>query len=281
MLKYKIIFGDAEEVLKDMDDNSVGLIVTSPPYYQMRDVMKYRSYSDFLDKMEKIFRELYRVLKVGRVFALNVSDEYIYKGKDYDVGMDLYYIAKNQCNFRDEEKIIWAKPTGMNTGASKRFGNFIKNPYPFYYKPNRIFEFIFILTKGKMTRITMGQRSKKSEASRVEGDMKKFNSNVWKIGTSSQDNPWDHKLDDSAHTAMFPEVLPDNIIKLYSLKEDVVLDPFLGSGTTMVAAKNNERSCIGIEIDEGLLPLLKVKTHWMQKNLRDDVEYEIIKYEEK
>lgn len=274
-LFYKLIISDAEEALKNIESNSVGLVVTSPPYFQMRDVMHYKNYDEFLDKMERIFQEIYRVLKVGRVFVLNVPDGYIYKEKDYDVGLDLYFIARKKCNFRDEEKIIWVKPTGMSSGASKRFGNFLKQPYPFYYKPNRIFEFIFILTKGSMTKITMGHRSKQLENSKVVGDMKAYNSNVWKLGTSSQDNPWNYKFDDSEHIAMFPESLPDLVIKFYSLVGDIVLDPFCGSATTLLAAKKNQRSCICIERDKKYLDLIKRKTNWTQNSLDKDVEYKI------
>ncbi|MCK4329786.1 site-specific DNA-methyltransferase [candidate division WOR-3 bacterium] len=273
-LFYKLIIDDAEEALKDIESNSIGLVVTSPPYYQMRDVMQYKSYDEFLDKMERIFKDIYRVMRPGRVFALNVPDGYIDKGKDYDVGLDLYFIARNMCNFKDEEKIIWMKPTGMLSGASKRFGNFLKQPYPFIYKPNRIWEFVFILTKGNMNRISMGHKSSKfKEENIVVGDMKAYSSNVWHLGTSSQDNPWDYKLDDSDHTAMFPQMLSDLVIQFYSLKGDVVLDPFLGSGTTLESARTLERSCIGIEMRSELIPLIKTKCHWLQQGIGEKIEW--------
>lgn len=274
-LFYKLFIDDAEKALKSMESNSVGLIVTSPPYFQMRDVMKYKSYEDFLDKMERIFAEIYRVLKPGRVFALNVPDGYIDQGKDYDVGLDLYYIARKKCNFRDEEKIIWVKPSGMTSGASKRFGNYIKQPYPFIYYPNRVWEFIFILTKGKMTTVSFGHKSKFVEASRVVGDMKAYNSNLWKLGTSSQDNPWNYKFDDSAHTAMYPQLLSDLVIQFYSLVGDVVLDPFVGSGTTILSAINYQRSCVGIEMREELIPLIKRKCNWQQQAIGEKIEWSI------
>lgn len=277
-LFYRLIISDAEEALKNIESNSIGLVATSPPYYQMRDVMKYRSYDEFLQKMERIFAEIYRCLKPGRCFAINVPDGYIEKGKDYDVGIDLYFVARKKCNFRDEEKIIWVKPTGMASGASKRFGNFLKQPFPFYYKPNRIWEFVFILTKGKMTEISFGHKSSKfKEENRVVGDMKKFSSNLWKLGTSSQENPWDYKFDDSLHTAMYPQMLSDLVIQFYSLKGDVVLDPFLGSGTTLESARTLERSCIGIEMREELIPLIKTKTHWNQQGIDSKVEWIIEK----
>ena len=277
-LFYKLIISDAEEALKNIESNSIGLVVTSPPYYQMRDVMKYRSYDEFLDKMERIFIEVYRTLKPGRIFALNVADHYIEKEKDYDVGIDLYNIARKECNFKSVEHIIWVKPTGMTSGASKRFGNFLKQPYPFIYKPNRIWEFVFILTKGNMDRISMGHKSSKfKEENIVVGDMKKYNSNIWSLGTSSQENPWDYKLDDSLHTAMYPQMLSDLVIQFYSLKGDVVLDPFLGSGTTLESARTLERSCIGIEMREELVPLVKTKTHWNQQGIDSKVEWIIEK----
>jgi DNA modification methylase len=276
-LFYKIIIGDWVEAAKLVDSNSVGLCVTSPPYIDMRGVMKWPSYEVFLEKMEKCLCEVYRVLKPGRVLGLNVPPQYIWKEKRYDLGFDLLNVAMKRCNFKLEEPIIWAKPRNMaNSDGSKRFGNFLKFPYPFYYKPNAIYEFIFILTKGKLSRISMGHKSKFIKESRVLGSMIKYNSDIWELHTSSQENPWDVYLDDSAHIAMYPEILPELVIKFYSLKEDIVLDPFVGSGTTLASAKKNQRSCIAVEIDKSMLPLIKKKTNWLQRDLDNAVEYEIV-----
>ena len=275
-LFYKLIIGDWTDVSNNIESNSIGLCVTSPPYIDMRGVMYWSSYDAFLEKMKDYFKEIYRVLHPGRVFALNISPEYIWKEKKYDIGFDFLNIAMKDCNFNLEESIVWVKPTGMTGGASKRFGNYIKQPFPFMYKSNRIYEFIFILTKGKMDRISMGHKSKKfKEENRVVGDMKAYNSNIWKLGTSSQDNPWDYKHDDSAHTAMYPKQLSDLVIRFYSLKGDIVLDPFLGSGTTLESARTLERSCIGIEMREELIPLIKTKTHWNQQGIEKNIEWVI------
>ena len=260
-----------------MESNSVGLVVTSPPYLDMRGVMKWNSYEAFLEKMKDCFTEIYRVLKPGRIFALNVSPGYIWKEKNYDVGFDFLNIAMKDCNFKLEEPIIWTKPSGMTSGASNRFGNYLKQPYPFYYKPNRTWEFIFILTKGKMTTVSFGHKSKFVEDSRVVGDMKAFNSNIWKLGTSSQENCWNYKFDDSAHTAMYPQQLSDLVIQFYSMVGDVVLDPFLGSGTTLESARMLERSCIGIEMREELIPLIKRKCNWQQQSIGEKIDWIIEK----
>lgn len=274
-LFYKLVIGDWTDVAKNIESHSIGLCVTSPPYIDMRGVMYWSSYDAFLDKMKDCFMEVYRVLKPGRIFALNISPGYIWKDKNYNIGFDLLNLAMKDCNFKLEEPIVWVKPTGMNSGASKRFGNFLKQSYPFYYKVNRIYEFIFILTKGPMTRITMGSRTKQLEESKVLGDMKAYNSNVWRLGTSSQDNPWNYKFDDSAHTAMYPQLLSDLVIQFYSLVGDVVLDPFVGSGTTILSAINYQRSCIGIEMREELIPLIKRKCNWQQQSIGEKIEWSI------
>lgn len=266
-LTYTLFVGDAEEVLHGLDDDSVDMVVTSPPYFDMRGDIEWPSYNAYLSKMDNILREIHRVLKRGRVLALNVPESYKSGETNYDIGLDLYYIATVINNFITQEKIIWRKPDGMvGTASSKRFGNFLKYSYPFYYKPNRVYEFIFILSKGK---IKPPGRANIALQSEIIRDRRKYSTNVWDIGTSSMEHPGD-KL---KHSSMYPLEVAKLPIQYWSFVGDVVLDPFLGSGTTMQACKELRRSCVGIEINEAYLPLIKKKTEWTQQDLNKDIEY--------
>ncbi len=265
-LRYKLIFGDCEEVMESME--KVDLVVTSPPYYTMRGHVKYRTYAEYLRKMERCFRRIYEVLKYGRVFALNVP--YVYSDEDtrYFVGFDLYKIAEKM--FRLQECIVWVKDAGAfrGSGSRGRFSTFVQFPYAFYYFPNYQWEFIFVFTKGKMRKGEIGKGE-------VGIDVSEFNGDVWRLKTASQE------YRETDHPAMFPSQLPRNIISFYSYEGDVVLDPFLGSGTTMAVAKELGRSCIGIEIEEKYEDVIKRKVGWNQQMLGYEVEYEIRRVKER
>jgi DNA modification methylase len=271
--EYKLIFGDSEKVLAGIEDHSIGLTVTSPPYYDMLGEVKWKDYETFMFKMKQIFKEVYRVTKPGRAVAVNVPFDYKYKGKEYDVGIDFYNMLKD-LNFKSAEKIVWQKPAGYGGANScmKRFGNFIQRNYPFYYLPDRACEFIWIMSKGRMRRPKI---TKEVEDSIVTlGPIQRAAaSNVWKIPTASSDAGRKKWGKNGVHPAMFSTQLSDLVVQLYSLVGDVVLDPFGGSGTVGLSSRNFRRSCILIEIDRKYEKMIKEKVGWMQNNLDGNVKY--------
>jgi DNA modification methylase len=242
-LIYKLIFGDSEFVLNDFEKESIDLVVTSPPYFDMRGYVKYDSYNEYLHKMQGIFNKLYKVLKPHRVAVIN-SSTYMKDKKRYGLPFDLYQLMLN-ANFKFLDCILWIKPVGVKDDVGKRCGNFIKRPYPFYYKPSLREEYIMVFSKyGIHPPKIFNEKVERSKITDFK-DIKPYLSNVWEFSAVNElgHNP-------NAHPAMYPIELPYRIIQLYSFFGDTVLDPFLGSGTTMLACKQLDRGCVGIELDE-------------------------------
>lgn len=258
--KLILFIGDSEYVLKHMAENNikVDLVVTSPPYYTMRDTIAYHTYDEYMRKMRAIFSNLRSVLRPGRFCIVNVCD-YLVNGKRLTIGSDFIQMLK-ELGYVVHDDIIWAKPRGKAQGASKRAGIFIQSPYPLYYKPNNIYEHIIVSTNGEMT-------SYRKTDDKYRIDWKKYKDymcDIWEI----------HPVDDKyGHPAPFPIQIPINCIEFYSFPGETVLDPFMGSGTTFLAARKLNRSCIGIEINRDYVEIIKKKVGW---NTGLDYEFEII-----
>jgi len=259
-IKMKLFKGDAEKALKMLPDRSVHLVVTSPPYWVMKGEMVWRDMDEYFDKMRRIFEEVKRVLDIGRIVAVNMSD-YIYNGERLDLNWMWHGLLKD-IGFKWRDTIIWEKVNELTcSGAGKMAGNFIKHKLPMYYNPDRNYEVIMIFSKGK-TRIPR-YNSVVKERSMV--DVRKYMDYikaVWHIPTRV----------DKEHPAVFPEKLPELVIRFYSYYGEVVLDPFLGTGTTMVSAKKLQRSCVGCEINSKYIGIIKRNVGWGETGL-GDVEY--------
>lgn len=263
-LSHKIIIGDSQK-MPEIPDRSVGLAVTSPPYFVMRGAMEYDSYDKYLDIMKNVFKEVYRVLKTGRIFAVNISD-YKHDGIKYPIPADMTIMLRD-IGFNYCEDIIWIKPKGMSSDAGSRAGVVIQNPYPLQFYPDLRTEHILVLSKGEMGRVKY--KLPYVEESKINiNEVKEFLSDAWYFSTEK--NP------DNIHPAMFPLTLPLNVIRFYSYVTDVVLDPFAGTGTTMLAAKKLRRSSIGIELKPKYVPTIKSKVGWGDVSLTDDILYEIL-----
>ena len=243
---YDIYIGDCEYVMKRMyeEGRKVDLIVTSPPYFVMRGVMEYNSYKAYLDKMRRIFENAKKILRNGRVIAVNVGD-YLVNGKRLFIGADFIHLLQD-IGYNVFDDIIWVKPVGYMNDAGRRAGMFIKTRLPMYYKPNNRYEHIILAINGNnMYRTNESYYGKDVyEASKVDDRtfsiLKPYMSDIWEIRPKT--NSW--------HPAPFPEEIPRNLILLYSFVGEVVLDPFFGSGTTMKVARKLHRSSIGIELNE-------------------------------
>lgn len=259
---HHIYIGDSENVLKNLERASVSLIVTSPPYYVMRGEMEWKTYNDYLKKMFDIFREAYEVLIPGRYCVVNICD-YKYKNKKYAIPSDFIQFMSKAIGFQYIDDIIWNKPVGSSSsGAGSRAGNFVKTGFPLYYYPNNKYEHIIIFRRGRQLRY-----DKIYNKTKYKIDWMKFRSflgDVWNFNTV---------VDSKDHPAKFPEMLPYLVISLYSLplEHEVILDPFLGSGTTMKVARELGRSSIGIEMDDKYLSTIKMKVGWEQSTLTNKI----------
>ena len=242
-LKNKIVKGDSLDVLKKIEDDTFHLTFTSPPYYNARDYSIYKSYEDYLNFLEKIFKEVHRTTKEGRFFILNTSPVIVprfsrnYSSKRYPIPFDIHPLLVNMgWEFIDD--IVWSKP---EASAKNRVGGFLQHKKPLAYKPNATTEMVMVYRKKTTKLIDWNLKQYSKEVineSLVKDEIHK--SNLWNIGPSH----------DKVHSAVFPKELCDRIIKYYSLSGDLVLDPFAGSGTFGNAAFDRNRNFFLIEKDD-------------------------------
>ena len=243
-MKY-IIYQKSCENMTDLKDESISTIFTSPPYalakdYELPEAIgmsdKPNAYEEYLARMTTVFKECFRVLQPGRHIGVNISfviqsDKH---GRERKPLPFHFYTLLKKCGFIFEEQIIWRKASGML--SQRRFGSFIQNPYPTYYHPDNIYEPILVMSKPGDFKMT----DKQKEQNKLNWKaFKSYSGDVWYI-------PADNK---TKHPAPFPLGLPKVFLNIYSLKGELVLDPFLGSGSSMLAARIIRRECIGYEIN--------------------------------
>lgn len=261
---HKIIFGDARD-MHELGSNSVQLVVTSPPYFNAPFDYPglFKSYDEFLKLLNDVGKELWRVMEKGRVACFVVQDVRI-KGKLYPIIADLIKIM-TEIGFQYRDKIIWQKPEGY-IRISRRSGVLLQHPLPMYFYPDNIYEEIVIFQKGKFDFGKFKKIPKTIlEISRINKE--EFLKNKWYLSIWDITNvlPLKGRLEEGI--AAFPEEIPRRLIKLFTLKGETVLDPFLGSGTTTKVAIETERNSVGYEIDLELEPIIKKKINYGQKTL--------------
>jgi len=243
--------------MREIHDESVQLVVTSPPYYNAPfDYPNlFKDYDEFLRLIDDLSRDLYRVLAPGRV-ACFVTDDMLVKGEKYPVVADITRLILD-AGFRYRDRIVWVKPKGY-VRISRRSGVVIQHPYPMYYYPDNIQESILIFQKGKFDYSYLRQLpSKTLEKSKIS--IHDYNDHEWHLTVWNITNvlPLGPRLEKGI--AAFPEEIPKRLIKLFSFHGETVLDPFLGSGTTMKVAQELGRSSWGYEIDRGLKKIIRQK----------------------
>ncbi|MDI6603437.1 MAG: site-specific DNA-methyltransferase, partial [Patescibacteria group bacterium] len=249
---HKLIIGNCM-VMEEIPSESVHLMITSPPYFNAPFDYKgvFKSYGQYLGVLRKVAREVFRILQNGRIAVLNIDDMLI-SGEKFPIVTDATKIFQ-EAGFRYRDRIIWKKPEGY-LRISRRSGVILQNPYPMYFYPDNLLESIIIFQKGKFDYKSIPREIKK--ASKI--DIKEFSDNkwymtLWEMNNVMPGSPLEKDI------AAFPEELPYRAIKLFSYKGETILDPFLGSGTTMKVARDLGRNSIGIEIKKSLIPIIKKK----------------------
>ena len=254
MAKHRIIFGDSRN-MREVDNESVHLIVTSPPYWSIKDYAHpnqigwNQSYDQYLSDIRQVMSECYRVLHRGCRMAINIGDQYL-RAKEYGayrvqpIPADIIQIGCG-LGFDFMGNIIWQKiSTTKTSGGGVWMGSL------YYPRDGHItyeHEYIILFRKKgtwprpldrekEMSRLTKQQRSE-------------WFRGIWRISPERQ----------NSHQAMFPVELPQRLIKMYSFYGETVLDPFLGSGTTCLAAEMEGRNSIGYEINEDYEEILREK----------------------
>lgn len=253
----KIILGNCENVLKNFPSNSIQLTITSPPYgnaidydvHVLKGVECYRGVTkinldDYLNSLITIFNEqVYRVTKEGGYCCIVIANEVV---NGTLIPLPHLLLSKLVAPFGKwnlHEEIIWHKVTG----GTNRYGSFIINPYPKYYRANIMHEFILVLRKGDV-KSGRNERREILPATHEEWTKEIANS-VWHMA------PVPPKYID--HPCPFPEEIPYRLMKLYSYNKDIVLDPFNGSGQTTKVAYNLDRHFLGIDIKKEYVELAK------------------------
>lgn len=267
----KIVFGDSQH-MGELKDRSVQLVVTSPPYFNAPfdypDL--FENYDRFLIVIRNVARELRRVLDEGRIAAFVVDDTLI-KGKKYPVVADITKIFIEE-NFEYRERIVWMKPEGY-IRISRRSGVLLQHPYPMYYYPDNLQESILIFQNGDFDYKKVSEEDKeRSKIDLIEFQQQKWYLSVWNITNVL---PVRDRLEKGI--AAFPDEIPYRLIKLFSYKGETVLDPFMGSGTTLKVALSLGRNAVGYELDLELADVVKEKVSINQMDLTGKkTEFEII-----
>ncbi len=253
---HRVVFGDCR-AMKEIPNESIQLTVTSPPYYNAPFDYPglFRDYDEFLELIRELSQDLFRVSAPGRISCF-VTDDMLVKGQKYPVVADTTRLMI-EAGFRYRDRIVWVKPKGY-VRISRRSGVVIQHPYPMYYYPDNIQESILIFQKGKFDYSYLRELpSKRRESSKIPLD--KYNGDGWYLTVWNITNvlPLGERLEKGI--AAFPEEIPRRLIRLFSFNGETVLDPFLGSGTTMKVARELGRNSWGYEIDDRLQRIIKQK----------------------
>jgi DNA modification methylase len=264
---YKIIKGDALEELKKLPSESVDCVVTSPPYWGHRDYGVDGQLGNevtqwlYLEKLLRIFREVQRVLKPTGTCWVNLGDTYDPKTKTLLQIPSRFAMEMVHQGWILRNEIIWHKPNAMPQSATDRFTNDFEKIYFFTKSPKYYFEkqlepYTKPMNRWGGTKLKATPQGSDWDKNTGHGiyrhrnmrpnEAGKNKRTVWSINTK----PFKH-----AHFAVFPEALVETPIKAGSPKGGVVLDPFMGSGTTLAVASREGRDSIGIELNEAYIAI--------------------------
>jgi site-specific DNA-methyltransferase (adenine-specific) len=232
-LENKFILGSAEN-MKELPENSVHLMITSPPYNVSKEYDEDLSLNEYLKLLENSFKETFRVLVNGGRACINVAN---LGRKPYIPLSD--YISKMMIDigFNMRGEIIWNK--AASASPSTAWGSWQSAANPIL---RDIHEYILVFSKGDYKR----EKGKKENTIAKEQFIE-WTKSIWTMNAESARR--------IGHPAPFPEELPYRLIQLYSFKGDIILDPFMGSGTTAVAALKSERKFVGYEINKEYIEL--------------------------
>ncbi len=250
LLINSVVNGDVRNILGKIKEECFHLTFTSPPYYNARDYSIYPSYQSYLEFLDEVFKEVYRLTKEGRFLIVNTSPIIIprisrsHSSKRYPIPFDLhYYLVKMGWEFIDD--IVWVKP---EASVKNRNAGFLQHRKPLGYKPNPVTEYLMVYRKQSDKLLDWNIRQYDYQIineSKVEDGYE--TTNVWKI---------DPKFD-KVHTAVFPAELCKRVIKYYSIKNDLVFDPFGGSGTLGRVALSMKRNFFLTEIANNYFKYMK------------------------
>ena len=265
----RVILGNCKTVLQKLPENSVQLTITSPPY---RNAINYDMHASgnggyyrgnagvdttqYLDEMTEIFGDkVYRVTKEGGYCCIVIANEVV-NGTILPLPhMLLSRLVQPFGKWQMHEEIIWHKVTG----GTNRYGSFVINPYPKYYRANIMHEFILVLRKGD---VASGRERKEALPATHEEWTKEIANSVWHIAPVPPGF--------INHPCPYPEEIPLRLMQVYSYKGDVVMDPFNGSGQTTKVAHNMGRRYVGIDMVKEYVELARSRIAGEALHIREE-----------
>lgn len=239
LLHNKILHASAI-TMPEIPDHSVHLMVTSPPYNATKDYDSDLSLQEYFSLLRQVFSEVYRVLAYGGRACINVAN---LGRKPYIPLSDHISKMMADIGFLMRGEIIWNK--GVKAGVSMAWGSWRSAANPVLRDTH---EYILVFSKGSFSR----KKPEGKENTITKEQFMEWTKSVWYMDTESA-----RKV---GHPAPFPVELPFRLIQLYTFSGDVVLDPFMGSGTTAVAALRSGRKYAGYEIDPQYIKLAEART---------------------
>lgn len=222
------ILAKTAEDMRDIPSNSVALMITSPPYHVGKEYDTDCSYEEFLAMLRQVFAETYRVLEPGGRAVINVAN----LGRRPYVPLSHHVTQMMlELGFLMRGEIIWQKAKGA--GGNCAWGSWRSPSNP---SLRDLHEYVLVFSKGRFDRVNKGRPTIGRD------DFMRDTLSIWEIAPESAKRV--------AHPAPFPVELPRRLINLYTYENDLVLDPFMGSGSTAVAAVELGRDYVGFEINE-------------------------------
>lgn len=230
------IIHSSSEDMKELPDNSVHLMITSPPYNVTKEYDDDLSLEEYLELLYVVWKETYRVLVPGGRACINIAN----LGRKPYLPLHSYIIeAMEKIGFLMRGEIIWNK--AASASPSTAWGSWLSASNPVL---RDIHEYILVFSKGSFS------RPGKNKTNTIEKEeFLEWTKSVWTFSAVSA-----KKI---GHPAPFPVELPHRLIKLYSFVGDIILDPFVGSGSTCIAALQNNRKYVGYDISEEYINLCR------------------------
>jgi site-specific DNA-methyltransferase (adenine-specific) len=224
------IFCKSSESMDELPDNSVHLMVTSPPYNVGKDYDDNLSLDEYRELLKRVFKETYRVLVPGGRACINIAN----LGRKPYIPLHSFIIEDmHEIGFLMRGEIIWDK--GSSASPSTAWGTWLKANNPVL---RDVHEYILVFSKESFTR----KNPTKRKSTITKEEFLEFTKSVWHFSAE--------RASKVGHPAPFPVELPYRLIQLYTFEGDVVLDPFVGAGTTCIAALKTKRKYVAYDIDE-------------------------------